>query len=209
MNTIRSLRKNLYTIVIFVLILGVLGFLYAKFLKPDSYKAEAKIYAESVEQMKGDSAKTFAETVNTNSLKKQVIENLSLNMSIKELDKLVSIKAVENSQTVRITTVDTIELRASDISDEIADLGVKKLNDLYKNNARVIDYSYQNTSKVSNARIIYISMLIGLIIALLFNYFTDVSDQKIHSIDQLTDKYNILADIPRFEAGDLNDIEEN
>lgn len=205
MQVLKSFRKSLYTIVIFICVFILLGFLYIKFINPSQYTSNAKIYAESTEDIKSDSAKTFAESINSNSLKKQVMESLGLNWTIEEFDKKVKIEPTEDSQIINIFAKDTIELRAADLTDEMADKAVIRLNTLYNNGSKVIEYGYQNTQRVDQVSVIYKFILVGFVISLIKIFLNVKYDDTIYYIDELDKDYNILAMLPEFDAGDLNE----
>lgn len=205
MQVLKSFRKSLYTIAIFVCVFILLGFLYIKFINPVEYTSNAKIYAESTEKTDSDSAKTFAESINSNSLKKEVMESLGLNWRIEEFDKKVKIEPTEDSQIINIFAKDTIELRAADLTDEMADKAVVRLNTLYNNDAKVIEYGYQNTQKVDQVSVIYKFILVGFVISLIKIFINVKYDDTIYYIDELDKDYNILAMLPEFDAGDLNE----
>lgn len=205
MQVLKSFRKSLYTIAIFVCVFILLGFLYIKFINPVEYTSNAKIYAESTEKTDSDSAKTFAESINSNSLKKEVMESLGLNWTIEEFDKKVKIEPTEDSQIINIFAKDTIELRATDLTDEMADKAVVRLNTLYNNDAKVIEYGYQNTQKVDQVSVIYKFILVGFVISLIKIFINVKYDDTIYYIDELDKDYNILAMLPEFDAGDLNE----
>lgn len=205
MQVLKSFRKSLYTIAIFVCVFILLGFLYIKFINPVEYTSNAKIYAESTEKTDSDSAKTFAKSINSNSLKKEVMESLGLNWTIEEFDKKVKIEPTEDSQIINIFAKDTIELRAADLTDEMADKAVVRLNTLYNNDAKVIEYGYQNTQKVDQVSVIYKFILVGFVISLIKIFINVKYDDTIYYIDELDKDYNILAMLPEFDAGDLNE----
>ena len=100
------------------------------------------------EKIKDDdkTAYTYAETVNSNAIKKRVIENLKLDMDPGELDKKIQIQAIANTHILNINVKDSIKLRAEDIADEYAEITVSVINQLYKADAVVIDKAYPNAS---------------------------------------------------------------
>ena len=126
---------------VFGLIIGIgFYFLFDKFgIK--TYKAQSKILTTSNEKIKDDdkTAYTYAETVNSNAIKKRVIENLKLDMDPGELDKKIQIQAIANTHILNINVKDSIKLRAEDIADEYAEITVSVINQLYKADAVVID----------------------------------------------------------------------
>ena len=133
---------------VFGLIIGIgFYFLFDKFgIK--TYKAQSKILTTSNEKIKDDdkTAYTYAETVNSNAIKKRVIENLKLDMDPCELDKKIQIQAIANTHILNINVKDSIKLRAEDIADEYAEITVSVINQLYKADAVVIDKAYPNAS---------------------------------------------------------------
>lgn len=133
---------------VFGLIIGIgFYFLFDKFgIK--TYKAQSKILTTSNEKIKDDdkTAYTYAETVNSNAIKKRVIENLKLDMDPGELDKKIQIQAIANTHILNINVKDSIKLRAEDIADEYAEITVSVINQLYKADAVVIDKAYPNAS---------------------------------------------------------------
>lgn len=133
---------------VFGLIIGIgFYFLFDKFgIK--TYKAQSKILTTSNEKIKDDdkTAYTYAETVNSNAIKKRVIENLKLDMDHGELDKKIQIQAIANTHILNINVKDSIKLRAEDIADEYAEITVSVINQLYKADAVVIDKAYPNAS---------------------------------------------------------------
>lgn len=133
---------------VFGLIIGIgFYFLFDKFgIK--TYKAQSKILTTSNEKIKDDdkTAYTYAETVNSNAIKKRVIENLKLDMDPGELDKKIQIQAIANTHILNINVKDSIKLRAEDIADEYAEITVSVINQLYKADAVIIDKAYPNAS---------------------------------------------------------------
>lgn len=138
---------------VFGLIIGIgFYFLFDKFgIK--TYKAQSKILTTSNEKIKDDdkTAYTYAETVNSNAIKKRVIENLKLDMDPGELDKKIQIQAIANTHILNINVKDSIKLRAEDIADEYAEITVSVINQLYKADAVVIDKAYPNASLVKTS----------------------------------------------------------
>ncbi|MDU5913907.1 MAG: capsular biosynthesis protein [Anaerococcus vaginalis] len=149
-------RQTIFSIMpkalIFGLILGIGFYFLSDKLGLKKYTAQAKILTTSNEKIKEDdkTAYTYAETVNSNAIKKRVIENLKLNMEASELDKKMQIQAIPNTHILNINVEDSIKLRAEDIADEYAEITVSVINELYKADAIVIDHAYPNGSLLKN-----------------------------------------------------------
>ncbi|MDU3199422.1 MAG: capsular biosynthesis protein, partial [Anaerococcus hydrogenalis] len=91
---------------------------------------------------------TYAETVNSNAIKKRVIENLKLDINESDLDKKVQIQAIPNTHILNINVEDSVKLRAEDIADEYAEITVSVINELYKADSFIIDHAYPNATLV-------------------------------------------------------------
>lgn len=149
-------RQTIFSIMpkalIFGLILGIGFYFLSDKLGLKKYTAQAKILTTSNEKIKEDdkTAYTYAETVNSNAIKKRVIENLKLDMEASELDKKMQIQAIPNTHILNINVEDSIKLRAEDIADEYAEITVSVINELYKADAIVIDHAYPNGSLLKN-----------------------------------------------------------
>lgn len=131
---------------VFGLIIGIGVYFFSSRLGFKTYSAQAKILTTENDKIanKDKTAYTYAETVNSNAIKKRVIDNLKLDMEASELDKKIELKAVPNTHIMNINVKDSVKLRAEDIADEYADITVSVINELYKANAKVIDHAYPN-----------------------------------------------------------------
>lgn len=149
-------RQTIFSIIpkalVFGLILGIGFYFLSGKLGFKKYTAQAKILTTSNEKIKEDdkTAYTYAETVNSNAIKKRVIENLKLDMEASDLDKKMQIQAIPNTHILNINVEDSIKLRAEDIADEYAEITVSVINELYKADAVVIDHAYPNGSLLKN-----------------------------------------------------------
>ena len=149
-------KKSVFSIIpkalVFGLIIGIGFYFLSDRFGLKKYRAQAKILTTSNEKIKEDdkTAYTYAETVNSNAIKKRVIGNLKLNIETSELDKKMKIQAIPNTHILNINVEDTIKLRAEDIADEYAEITVSVINELYKADAIVIDHAYPNGSLLKN-----------------------------------------------------------
>ncbi|MDU3688313.1 MAG: capsular biosynthesis protein [Anaerococcus hydrogenalis] len=135
---------------IFGLILGIGFYFLSDRFGFKKYKAQAKILTTSNEKIKDQDKTTFtyAETVNSNAIKKRVIENLKLDINEADLDKKVQIQAIPNTHILNINVEDSVKLRAEDIADEYAEITVSVINELYKADSFIIDHAYPNATLV-------------------------------------------------------------
>ena len=135
---------------IFGLILGIGFYFLSDRFGFKKYEAQAKILTTSNEKIKDQDKTTFtyAETVNSNAIKKRVIEKLKLDINEADLDKKVQIQAIPNTHILNINVEDSVKLRAEDIADEYAEITVSVINELYKADSFIIDHAYPNATLV-------------------------------------------------------------
>lgn len=164
-------KRSLFSAIPAGLICGILAAVIFYFALSYSgfneYKAKSKIITtdlESVNENASD-AKTYAATINSNKIKKTVLDNLGINMSLGILDTKLKIEPIEGSSVVDIVVTDTNKLRAEDIADEYADLSVRVIGNIYGTKAQVMEYAYQSAGKVNNG--FTYATIIGLVVFVL------------------------------------------
>lgn len=124
-----------------VLVLGaVLAFSYTKIFVTPLYTATAKIYVVSASndsvvnlsdlqigsQLTGD----YEELLTIHPLMEEVISNLGLNMSYKQLVKMITITTPPSTRLLYVTVESPIATQAADIANEIAKLSIEYLPEI-------------------------------------------------------------------------------
>lgn len=177
-------KRSLFSAIPAGLICGILAaviFYFAlSYSSFNEYRAKSKIITtgiENVNENAGD-ASTYAATINSNKIKKTVLDNLGIDMSLGMLDAKLSIEPIEGSSVVDIVVTDTNKLRAEDIADEYADLAVRVIGNIYGTDAQVMEYAYESAGRVNNGKtyasivgfgVFIIASLIGMIRVNSFN----------------------------------------
>lgn len=177
-------KRSLFSAIPAGLICGILAAVIFYFALSYSgfneYRAKSKIITtgiENVNENAGD-ASTYAATINSNKIKKTVLDNLGIDMSLGMLDAKLSIEPIEGSSVVDIVVTDTNKLRAEDIADEYADLAVRVIGNIYGTDAQVMEYAYESAGRVNNGKtyasivglgVFIIASLIGMIRVNSFN----------------------------------------
>lgn len=177
-------KRSLFSAIPAGLICGILAAVIFYFALSYSgfneYRAKSKIITTGIENVNEDvgDASTYAATINSNKIKKTVLDNLGIDMSLGMLDAKLSIEPIEGSSVVDIVVTDTNKLRAEDIADEYADLAVRVIGNIYGTDAQVMEYSYQSAGRVNNGKtyasivglgVFIIATLIGMIRVNSFN----------------------------------------
>ncbi len=177
-------KRSLFSAIPAGLVCGILAAVIFYFALSYSgfneYRAKSKIITTGIENVNENAAdtSTYAATINSNKIKKTVLDNLGIDMSLGMLDAKLSIEPIEGSSVVDIEVTDTNKLRAEDIADEYADLAVRVIGNIYGTDAQVMEYAYESAGRVNNGKtyatiiglgVFVIATLIGMIRVNSFN----------------------------------------
>ena len=143
LEVLRSIKKHLLLIIILGVVFGGGAFAYAKFGITPLYKASVQLIVntkgENSDKVTNDninSAKnlvdTYAIIIKSNSVLKQVIDELDLDMSYSSLMNNISVSSVNNTQIMEVVVKNPSSERAGKIVSKIADIApeiiVKKVD---------------------------------------------------------------------------------
>lgn len=203
-------KRSLFSAIPAGLIAGILAaviFYFAlSYSSFNEYRAKSKIITTGIENVSEDAGdtSTYAATINSNKIKKTVLDNLGIDMSLGMLDAKLSIEPIEGSSVVDIVVTDTNKLRAEDIADEYADLAVRVIGNIYGTDAQVMEYSYQSAGRVNNGKtyasivglgVFIIASLIGMIRVNSFNNKVLLAKaQKAEELEEDLEDYETYED---------------
>lgn len=203
-------KRSLFSAIPAGLICGILAAVIFYFALSYSgfneYRAKSKIITTGIENVSEDAGdtSTYAATINSNKIKKTVLDNLGIDMSLEMLDAKLSIEPIEGSSVVDIVVTDTNKLRAEDIADEYADLAVRVIGNIYGTDAQVMEYAYESAGRVNNGKtyasiiglgVFVIATLIGMIRVNSFNNKVLLAKaQKAEAYEEDLEEYEIDED---------------
>ena len=111
---------------------------------------------------------TYSEIIKSRKVLEPVIENLFLDYSYSTLKSNVSVAAIGDTQLIKISVSDKDPYQAKTIADEIAEVFISEVKDIYKlDNVKVVDRAVQ-ANKPYNVNYIkdnLIFIAIGLVIS--------------------------------------------
>ena len=218
-------KRSLFSAIPAGLICGILAaviFYFAlSYSSFNEYRAKSKIITtgiENVNENAGDTS-TYAATINSNKIKKTVLDNLGIDMSLGMLDAKLSIEPIEGSSVVDIVVTDTNKLRAEDIADEYADLAVRVIGNIYGTDAQVMEYAYESAGRVNNGKtyaaivglgVFIIASLIGMIKVNSFNnkvllakaQKAEANEEEIEDYETYEDDYGKITSDSKREVKD-------
>lgn len=226
----KSILSVIPSAILFAIILACITYFASDKLGLSSYKAQAKIITNSEGEVSDvkNLALAYAATIDSDSIKNKVIENLDLDINTTDFDNKLTIVPIKGSPIINIIVEDRIKLRAEDMADEYADISVRVLNDLYKADTEVIEYSYNNAGEKSEKErnAIFAAKVGFLFWFIVGSIFTIISNARINRKTKNLEKedipvkkeevkeksqnierlgnYRLISEIPEYEEDDLN-----
>lgn len=200
-------KRSLFSAIPLGLICGIVAavlFYFAlSYSNFNEYKAKSKIITTSLEEVEKDTdeSSVYAATINSNKIKKAVLDNLGIDMSLGILDTKLSIDPIEKSPIIDIVVVDTNKQRAEDLADEYAELSVRVINNIYGKDAQVMEYSYQAAGRVNNGY-----MYAAIVAAAVFILVSLINMIRINSYNNkiLTENYNRSEEVAKYDRITFN-----
>ena len=195
--------KNYWILIIaFTLVFAILGFLYSQFLVTPKYQASVNLivqtnnteatgvdisndYVNSAKNL----AKTYSHILNSSRVQNDVIDDMKLDMTAKELGEIAVASPLTDSQVVRVTVITEDPDLSKAIADAYLRLGPEALNTLVDagqcNAVSGVDVR-QNAIRPGMKRTVALMGLIGLALSFAYalfrelrkNYFVTPSDVK-------------------------------
>ncbi len=146
---------------------------------------------------------TYQEIVKSRRVLSQVITNLRLTFTTKELARMISVGAVNDTEIIEISVTNLDAKQAYLIANEVAEVFGHEAKDLYNlSNVSILDYA-EIESVPSNLNItkqVCIYILAGFLLAfvLLFViYYFDTSLKSVHDVERKFD-LTILGSVPDY-----------
>lgn len=223
----KSVLSVLPLALLFAIIVGAITYFTSDKLGLSNYKAQSKILTTSKDSVSQEDnlALAFAATIDSDAIKNKVLDNLDLDWEPADLDKKLTIVPIKGSPVINIIVEDPIQLRAEDLADEYADVSVKLVNDLYKGNTQVLEYSYNNSGLKSQKEkfALYFAGVAFIIWFLFGSLFIAISNRKIDKEAPINEKqtekrtkvnekkeisdtgeYKTIGNLPEYDEDDMD-----
>ena len=197
------LKRALY-IFITVIACLVIGLTYTIFLKEPKYKSDVNVIIVNKDKqttsLQSDLAAnqklaaTYRELVGTRRILNQVIDNLDLNYSIGQLQQMVSVENVNDTEIIKITVSSSEPKEAKVIANETAKIFQDEVKDIYNlENVSIVDKAIlakepYNINIVKES-VIYIAL--GMVLSCGVIFVIYYFDNTIKSIDQVEKRLGV------------------
>lgn len=219
----KAMAKKLWLIIVSILICASIAFGYTyKFIKPQ-YQASTYMYVNNSSLSIGSTSislsdltaaqglvSTYLVILDTRNTLNEVIKEAHLDYTYEELKGMISAEAVKSTEIFSITVTDNDPKEATLIANTIAKVLPSKIATVVDGSSvRVVDKAVVpiEKSSPSYARNTAIGIAIGLLISIIFIIIKELSDDRIHSENELIQYYDypVLAVIPIMISNE-NDI---
>lgn len=198
-----------------VCLVVTVGCLYSVFIQKPEYTSKTSIiltgFSSNTESSITQSdltvnsklVSTYQEIVKSRRVLSQVITNLRLNYTTKELARMISVGAVNDTEIIEISVTNEEAKQAYLIANEVAEVFSHEAKDLYNlSNVSILDYA-EIESVPSNLNItkqVCIYVLIGFALAfviLFVIYYFDTTLKSVHHVERKFD-LTILGSVPDY-----------
>ncbi len=202
----RFLLSKIKIIILCMLIVMLVGFIYVYFLLTPMYHSSTTLILVSDNNNTNSSmvqsdinlnknlVSTYSEIVKSRTVLKQVIKELDLDMTVKELSKLIEVELVENTEIIRIEVSNKSNKLAKKIVTTTANTFMKEVQNIYNlTNVAIVDKAYlekepYNINLVKQMIIFAVlGFGLGTLIAFLIFYF----DTSIKSASDIEEKLGL------------------
>lgn len=201
-------------LIISIILLGIviIGCTYSLFIKKPMYDSSTKIILVNKDGTTGNIGytindvnfnqslvTTYSSIVKGKSVIKEVIENLDLEYTVKDLTERVSVSPEADTEIIKITVKDEDPYLATDIANEIVEVFRKEITNIFE---------LQNVSQIEVAEVeeepyniniikdLIIYILIGAVISCGSIFVVYYFDTTVKSADEIESKF----DLPVFGA---------
>lgn len=135
---------------------------------------------------------TYGEIIKSKRVLNQVIEKLSLDLTYKELNSMVSVGEITDTSIISIKVTDKDNELACEIANEIADVFASEIVSIYKiENISTIDKAEvsETPSSASTLKIVVIGSLMGMILSIgiiFISFYFDTTIKDEEEIEKIT-----------------------
>ncbi len=213
---LKLLWENKAQIILIILIFIVLGITYTMGVVEPMYTSSTTLLLATEQNATSTSGSsittseltlnsklvsTYSELVKSKKVLSQVISNLNIDLSEDSLKKNVSVKAVSDTEMIKISVTNKDPEVAEKLANEIAKVFTEQVKEYFKiNNVHVVDVAEkeENPSNINHTKDVVIFATIGAVISIIYVLLANVLDTTVKSAEEIEKLYSlpVLASIP-------------
>ena len=183
-------------IIITVLVCLLCGLVYTGFIKDAMYKSDVNVVLVSKNSSLSQNdimvnqklASTYRELVESRSVLSKVIKNLDLDYSIKELQEMIVVESVNDTEILKIVVSSKDSKEAVKIANETASVFEKEISKIYNlENVSIVDKAMlaKEPYNVNIIKDIIIYIGVGLVLSVGVLFVIYYFDNSVKSVEQI------------------------
>ena len=137
---------------------------------------------------------SYSEIMKSDTVTKQVNQNLGLNISNRELSEKINVQTVANTEIISLTVTDTIPERAMDIANETATIFMDEVRTIMQvDNVQLLDAATLPEHPVSPNVLMNtaIAGILGLMLGVLIALIKEFTDTRVKSVEDYKNAFDI------------------
>ena len=205
-----ELKQNWVVMAVSSLLLASIVFFYTSVFVTPKYQSTSELYVLSKStsitafsdiQIGTYLTRDYVEVVSDRPVLDKVIENLKLDITYKQLGRMISVTNPQNTRIIEITVTDSAPKRAKEIADEMADVSSAFIAEkMDQQSPNVLHYSYSDGGIVSPniGKSTILGAVVGFSLAMIILILKYLLSDTIMSADDVERKLglSVLGMIP-------------
>ena len=198
-------------VIFIVTIIGlIIGYVYTMFFLKPKYTAYTKLIMVQT-NTSGDNSKgitqtdvtmndklvpTYQSLATTNSVVREVINNLGLNEDEDSLRKKISVTSEKSTQVLIISVTDSDPEMATKIANEVSEVFSRKVSEIYKiDNINIVDKAEvpENPSNINHKKDILIFAGGSFVLSIIFVFLKNIFDNTVSSREDIERGLNLIV----------------
>lgn len=181
-----------FLLILLFIILGLSGAMFYDYGAPIIFESETSLYVEppvTSSQINYDSilsnqkmVKTYTQIIKSRKILSKTKEILNINYSLDELEKMLSVESISDTEIIIIKVTSEYKDEAKEIANEIAQVFIEEIKETMGiTNIRVIDEAIVNDEPVSPNTTLncFIGGALGLCIGIILSFVIESANRKI------------------------------
>ena len=196
--------SKIWLMIIFVLAFATMGYLYFAHIQTPMYHSSTTIILVSEQEDTNNSnitmnkqlVSTYSEIIKNKSVLNKVINNLDLDMSVKELAENISVTAVGDTEIIKIEVSSIDNALARNIASEVAKTFISEVNDIFKlQNVTILSEAgiEKQPYNISLTKQIPLSGFVGLFLSVVIIFLIYYFDTSIKSVEAIESKAKLTV----------------
>lgn len=197
-------KSKILWIVIAIVAILIVGNVYTVITRVPMYESDTTIvlsgnkdaYSSTDSQINQNLIGTYREIIKSRNVLSQVIDNLDLKMSVDELSNNITATSVEDTEIIKITVANEKAKDAQRITDEVAKVFSKEVQDIYNlENVTIIDKA-DLANKPYNINYVkdnIIYLVIGIVLSFGVVFVMYYFDTSIKSSETIEEKFGLTV----------------